>query len=114
MDATYTPTAGEIAVGSVTLTLTTADPAGPCGAVNDAMVITINPVLGQVTIGSIRGVTLTYSGGSGSKFILLKSSNVKAPLSEWSRVDTNTVTPGSFTILAMGTGSPVFYSVKSE
>ena len=78
------------------------------------MVITINPVLGQVTIGSIRGVTLTYSGGSGSKFILLKSANVKAPLSEWSRVDTNTVTPGSFTILAMGTGSPVFYSVKSE
>ena len=114
LNATYTPTAGEITAGTVTLTLTTDDPAGPCGAVNDAMVITINPALGQVTIGSIRGTTLTYSGGSGSKFILLKSANVKAPLSGWSRVDTNTVTPGSFTIPAVGTGSPVFYSVKSE
>src|SRR5207244_11685678 len=31
-NATYTPSAAEIAAGSVTLTLTTDDPAGPCGA----------------------------------------------------------------------------------
>ncbi|MEO5617609.1 MAG: FlgD immunoglobulin-like domain containing protein [Candidatus Eisenbacteria bacterium] len=42
LNATYTPSAAEIATGSVTLTLTTNDPAGPCGAVNDAMTITIN------------------------------------------------------------------------
>ena len=41
LNAVYTPTAAEIAAGSVTLTLTTDDPAGPCGAVSDAMKITI-------------------------------------------------------------------------
>jgi hypothetical protein len=44
LNATYTPTAAEIAAGSVTLTLTTNDPAGPCGALNDAMKITIDPI----------------------------------------------------------------------
>jgi hypothetical protein len=37
----YTPTAAEIAAGSVTLTLTTNDPAGPCGAVSSSTTITI-------------------------------------------------------------------------
>jgi hypothetical protein len=114
LNATYTPTAGEIEAGSVTLTLTTDDPAGPCGAATDTMVITIGPALGQVTIGSILGTTLTYRGGSGSKFILLKSANVEAPLSGWSREATNTVTPGSFTIPEVGTDTPVFYSIHSE
>lgn len=43
LNATYTPSAAEITAGSVTLTLTTNDPAGPCGSVSDQMVITINP-----------------------------------------------------------------------
>ena len=43
LNATYTPSAAEIAAGSVTLTLTTNDPAGSCGAGNDTMTITINP-----------------------------------------------------------------------
>ena len=43
LNATYTPSASEIAAGSVTLTLTTNDPAGPCGATSDQMVININP-----------------------------------------------------------------------
>ena len=43
LNATYTPSAGEIAAGGVTLTLTTNDPAGPCGPVNDQVRITINP-----------------------------------------------------------------------
>jgi hypothetical protein len=44
LNATYTPSAAEIAAGMVTLTLTTNDPAGPCGARNDQMVITIKPI----------------------------------------------------------------------
>src|SRR5207247_1219833 len=40
LNATYTPTAAEISAGSVTLTLTTNDPAGPCGTVSDQMKIT--------------------------------------------------------------------------
>src|SRR5262245_17421848 len=41
--ATYTPSAAEIAAGSVTLTFTSNDPAGPCGPASDQMVITISP-----------------------------------------------------------------------
>ena len=40
--ATYTPTPAEVAAGTVTLTLTTNDPTGPCTAVDDAVTITIN------------------------------------------------------------------------
>lgn len=45
LNATYTPTAAEVLAGSVTLTLTTNDPTGPCGTANDAVKInyTANP-----------------------------------------------------------------------
>jgi hypothetical protein len=43
LTAVYTPSPADITVGSVTLRLTTNDPAGPCPSVNDAMVLTINP-----------------------------------------------------------------------
>jgi len=42
LNAIYTPDAGDIIAGTVTLTLTTNDPAGPCGAVSDQLVITIS------------------------------------------------------------------------
>jgi hypothetical protein len=42
LNAVYTPSAAERAAGTVTLTLTTNDPTGPCPAVSDQMVITIN------------------------------------------------------------------------
>lgn len=42
LNAVYTPSAAEIASGTVTLTLTSNDPAGPCGPVSDQMVITIH------------------------------------------------------------------------
>lgn len=42
LNSTYTPSAADVLAGTVNLTLTTNDPAGPCGAVNDAMTITIS------------------------------------------------------------------------
>src|SRR5262249_56380595 len=42
LNAVYTPSAAEIAAGGVTLTLTTNDPAGPCGAASDQMRINIS------------------------------------------------------------------------
>ncbi|WP_167604839.1 PKD-like domain-containing protein [Maribellus sediminis] len=45
LDAIYTPNAAEIAAGSVTLTLTSNDPPGLCGAVSDTVRITINPLV---------------------------------------------------------------------
>ena len=76
--------------------------------------MTVNDCPAPVTITVISGTTLSYTGGAGSKFILLKSADVTAALSSWSREATNTVTPGSFSIPPVGTGSPVFYAVKSE
>src|SRR5690606_30103349 len=42
LNAIYTPGPGDLAAGTVTLTLTTNDPAGPCLAVSDDVVITFD------------------------------------------------------------------------
>jgi len=82
LNATYTPSASEIAAGSVTLVLNTNDPAGPCGGVSDAMTITIDPITvvnagadqavcasaAQAQLaGSVSGTVSsgTWSGGTG-------------------------------------------------
>ena len=83
LNATYTPTAAEMAAGGVTLTLTTNDPAGPCGAVSAAMHITYSPAATanagldvtvcstapQVTLAGVIGggaTTGSWSGGTGT------------------------------------------------
>jgi hypothetical protein len=74
-----------------------------------------------VTITSIKPlvgpgaqVQITYTGGSGSQFVLLKSTSITAPRSSWARVATNPTTPGTFIIPALGSEDTVFYSIKSE
>ncbi|HEY9005193.1 MAG TPA: gliding motility-associated C-terminal domain-containing protein, partial [Ohtaekwangia sp.] len=82
LNATYTPSAAEVTAGTVTLTLTTNDPAGICNAVTDNVTITINPaatvdagptqtICGGSTVtlaGTIGGsaTSATWSGGSGT------------------------------------------------
>jgi gliding motility-associated-like protein len=82
LNAVYTPSAAELAAGTVTLTLTTNDPNGPCVAVTDQMTITINPVAtidagvdqticigSTVTLAGIPGGSATsgtWSGGTGT------------------------------------------------
>ena len=83
LNAVYTPSAAEVAAGTVTLTLTTDDPPGPCGAATDQITITISPAAtvnanaDQVVCASSPNVTLagsvggsattgTWSGGAGS------------------------------------------------
>jgi hypothetical protein len=83
LNATYTPTAGEIAAGGVTLTLTSNDPAGPCGPATDTVRITIQPAatanagIDQLVCASSPLVQLagvvgggassgTWSGGAGT------------------------------------------------
>jgi hypothetical protein len=63
-----------------------------------------------VHIDSLRGTTLQYSGGSGTEFVLLKSTD----MSKWERVATNSATPGAFTIPAVGTEAAAIYSIQSE
>jgi hypothetical protein len=83
LDAVYTPSAAEILAGTVTLTLTTDDPEGPCGAVSDMVTITIDPTVtvdagvDQTVCADAPAVTLagvvggaatsgTWSGGGGT------------------------------------------------
>jgi gliding motility-associated-like protein len=82
LNPVYTPSAAEISIGSVILTLTTNDPAGPCSSVNDQVILSINPLAiasagADQTICSGTNVTLsgiyngsassgTWSGGSGT------------------------------------------------
>lgn len=65
LDATYTPTADEIAAGSVTLTLTTTDN-NNCTAVSDEVTITITPApvvnAGSDAVVCANNPTLTLAG----------------------------------------------------
>ncbi len=68
---TYTPSAADITAGTVTLTLTTNDPVGPCSALSDAMVLTISPAATvnagvDQNICSISTVSLTGTRGGGA------------------------------------------------
>ncbi|MCX6314316.1 MAG: fibronectin type III domain-containing protein [Sphingobacteriales bacterium] len=67
LDAVYTPTAGEITAGAVTLTLTTDNPAGPCGAVTSNMTITISTNSGSLVSSAIP-VCKTMSVGTGAVY----------------------------------------------
>jgi hypothetical protein len=71
--AVYTPSVGDIAAGSVTLTYTTNDPTGPCPSVNASIVLTINPAatvsagLNQtICAGSTATMAGAFGGGASS------------------------------------------------
>ncbi|MFH1320785.1 MAG: T9SS type A sorting domain-containing protein, partial [Bacteroidota bacterium] len=75
LTATYTPSPADTTFGSVTLILTTDDPAGPCIAALDSMVLTFYPSLtatitASTNISCIGGndgsATVGASGGTGS------------------------------------------------
>jgi len=73
-------------------------------AVNGTIEV-VSGVAAPVTIGGITPAGLSYSGGSGSEFVLMQSPTV-APTS-WTPVLTNTATPGVFPIV-VGTGQSYF------
>ncbi|HND86835.1 MAG TPA: choice-of-anchor E domain-containing protein, partial [Saprospiraceae bacterium] len=81
LDAVYTFSAADIAAGSVVLTLTTNDPAGPCTAASESITITIRsgPTINlsassqrvcaganvSVTVNNVSGATYTWYGPNG-------------------------------------------------
>ena len=69
--------------------------------------------LAPTVISNLIGTSLTYGSGSGSQFVLLRSTNPSAPLSGWTRVHTNFTTPGTFAV-PTGSGKSAFYIIKSE
>ncbi len=111
-DSSYTipsVSAGDAGAYSVTVQ----DPF--CTLTSPSAILTVGVPTAPVTITGIAGTSLSYSGGSGNRFVLLQSGSITAPLSTWTRVATNSATPGSFTIPPVGTPpTPVFYSILSE
>lgn len=81
LNAVYTPSAAEIAAGSVTLTLTTNDPAGSCGPAVDTMNIKINPnpsveiSLADACLGTAH-LHATVTGGTGPYTYFWKKNGV--------------------------------------
>ncbi|HPS17053.1 MAG TPA: choice-of-anchor L domain-containing protein, partial [Bacteroidales bacterium] len=72
LNAIYTPSTAEINAGTVTLTLTTNDPSGPCSAVSDNMTITINPL---PIAYNVTGGGEYCSGGIGLPICISSSQN---------------------------------------
>ena len=66
-----------------------------------------------ITSGPGNSLTLNYSGGTGSQFVLLQTNNVAAPQNLWTRVQTNP-SPSSSFIIVPGTNGQNYYRVKSE
>ncbi len=70
LNATYTPSAADVAVGSITITLTTDDPdgAGPCNAASSQLIITISqPITAVDQTSSVDvGQTTNINPGNGA------------------------------------------------
>jgi autotransporter-associated beta strand protein len=73
----------------------------------------VAPPLTATTITSVTATNLSYTGGSGTHFVLLGTTNAAASMNTWSRLLTNPATPGSFTFPASGHAA-MFYRVSSE
>jgi len=85
LNATYTPSASEISAGTVSLTLTTDDPTGPCIAATDQLIVTIDPIA-TVNAGSDQTICSNSSaalsgiiGGSATSAIWTGGSGTFSP-----------------------------------
>ena len=84
---TYSPSAGDRTAGTVTLTLTTNNPAGPCPASSDAMILSIGAPLtgavisgsGNACVGASSWFALTVTGG-GSPYQVIYTLDGGAPV----------------------------------
>lgn len=101
--STYTPSASEVTAGSVVLTLTTNDPAGPCPAASDVMTIVIssspsanfsypNPSYCQ---SSADPSPVFPIGGSGGVFSSTAGLSIN---SSSGAIDVSASTPGIYTV----------------
>ena len=80
--------------------------------VSFAPVVVPAPAPASTTISNIIGATLSYGGGAGSQFVLMGTNQLSPMHTGWALLQTNTVTPGTFTIPL--TGAAHFYYIKSE
>ncbi|MDM8002222.1 MAG: hypothetical protein QUS66_04810, partial [Bacteroidota bacterium] len=99
LSTTYAPSVADITAGSVTLTITTNNPAGPCPAVSDFLILTI--VAGpQVNAGAdyatCQGVPYTVSDATASNYVTLTwTENGAGSITGGQGTLTPTYTPGA-------------------
>lgn len=82
--------------------------------IDNLIVETIGVPPSAVTVTGLTGNHLNYTGGNGSRFVLVKSADIAAAAGSWTRVATNAVSPGFFTLPLGSDGVKMFYRVKSE
>jgi len=92
LNAIYTPSSSEIAAGVVTLTLTTNDPVGSCGAVSDPVNITIYPA---VTVQITASTGPVCNGGSDGQATASASGGAAPYQYSWNSVPAQTTTTAS-------------------
>jgi gliding motility-associated-like protein len=103
LTSTYTPGAGDIMAGTVTLTLTTDDPAGPCAATTDNVTITIssspdaNFTYAQATYCS-NGADPSPVFGAGASGGVFSSTAGLSINAANGIVDLSASTPGTYTV----------------
>jgi PKD repeat protein len=99
LSTTYTPSAADISAGTVTLTLTTNNPAGPCPAVSDFLILTI-VLAPQVNAGAdattCQGTPYTVSDATASNYLTLTwTENGSGSITAGQGTLTPTYTPGA-------------------
>jgi hypothetical protein len=91
-NAVYTPSAAEKMAGSASLTWTTTDPEGPCGAASDHVVITITPlatVEASQDVTTCVGVGVTLTATLGGSATSVTWATVPAGLGTFSNANAN-------------------------
>jgi gliding motility-associated-like protein len=110
LGAIYTPTAADSAAGTITLTLTTSDPAGVCPQVTDVMSITINPSPPKPVITTSNSAiycqtsTIAAINVTGTGTVLWSTSASMSPVIH---------TGSSYTPGGLPLGTTVFYLIDS-
>jgi PKD repeat protein len=99
LSTTYTPSAADIAAGTVTLTLTTNNPSGPCPAVSDFLVLTIvraPAVYAGADDAICQGSSYTVTDATASDYVTLTwTENGSGSITAGQGTLTPTYTPGA-------------------
>ncbi len=108
---TFGSTGGNVSVIETSAAGCAGSPMSLSVTVQSLLAVTIS----AISPDSVHGAAdISYTDGAGAQFVLLQSQDLASPVSTWTRVLTNTVTPGVFHTTDGTVVSPMFWRVKSE
>ena len=108
LGATYTPTAAEIAAGSVTLTLNTNDPTSSCPAASNDMTIFINanPTVEISLADACLGTAHLHATATGTSPFIYSWKKNGVDITQANSADTPLTGPGTYTVSVTDGNSP--------